>query len=613
VDGESRRNFEVDRIPTGLVERVEIIRAPRASVDGAGAAGSVNIVLKDGADLPPGTEVTVGGGYLEDNGGLGELTVSHTGRSGPLSFTLAGSVQQFRRNESKDFRNFNGAGAPTDGENQLNERRFEQVVLTPSFTLDMGSSGKLTLNPFYFFTKELRDDIRETLAADQITITESRNEEREREREAYGSRAAWEVELGAHASLRVGIDWQEGRTDTERDETRFNAAGAVTRRTQRTEDIDLQKIRPEAVLSVQAGAHDMSFGIGANLQEHNETNTEVRNGAPRPPREDRIFDIDEDIYFGFVEDVWQPSDRLTVTGGLRAESSTTKTTDFFGASTSNDETFVLPSLNVVYNLSASNDLRFGLARTLRRPDLRTLSPSIEGRAGTAADPDRQGNPNQAPESIWGLDVGFDHYFAENRGFLSFNLFARQFDDKIENVTAFDAGTGRFVSTPQNVGDGEAYGIELSGRAPLDILGLAGASVWGSGVLIETSVDDPFGGSRRFLDQPDFVGTIGLDYEYRPWKTTFGLALNWTSSVDQSQSLAGGGSLSQSIDSRARLDLSTRTEIADNTFLSLSVTNLLAQTEDRVDRIFDGAGVLQSSTRTSEQTYRTYFVRLTRTF
>ncbi len=283
IDGESRRNFEVDRLPTSLVDRVEIIRSPRASLEGSGAAGTVNIVLKTGADLPSGSEVSIGADHMEDNGELGELTVIHRGRTGALRYTLAGSVQQFRRNESKTELSFDGLGARDGGERRLNERRFEQVNLTPGFTWDLGSGGELTIEPYYFYTKEFRDDVRRSLATDQATVIDSRKEKRERTREAYGLRAAWSVDLSGGANLRFGIDWQEGTTDTVRNERRFDAAQAVTRVTRRTEEIDLQMIRPEAVLSWQSGGHDLSFGVGARLQEHKETNAEFRNGAPRPP------------------------------------------------------------------------------------------------------------------------------------------------------------------------------------------------------------------------------------------------------------------------------------------------------------------------------------------
>lgn len=182
LDGESRRNFEMDRIPTSLVDRVEIIRSPRAGLDGAGAAGSVNIVLKSGAELPPGTQIRLGAGYLEDTGELGELTLLHRGQTGALSYRLAGSVQQFQRNESTAEISSDGLGAPTGKERRLSERRFEQINLTAGFTWDLGAGGALSFDPYYFHTKEFRDGTRTNFADDLTTRQGSRVEKRERTR-----------------------------------------------------------------------------------------------------------------------------------------------------------------------------------------------------------------------------------------------------------------------------------------------------------------------------------------------------------------------------------------------------------------------------------------------
>ncbi|WP_305668681.1 TonB-dependent siderophore receptor [Parvibaculum sp.] len=611
IDGESRRNFEVDRIPTGLVERVEVIRSPRAGQDGAGAAGTINIVLKSGAELPPETQVTLGGGYLEDNGNQGEITVSSTGSVGRLSYTLAGSAQQFRRNESKFVTNYDGAGAPTGAADGVNERRFEQTNLIPAFLADLEDAGRVSFKPFYLWTKEYRDDIGTPYNADLVTPGRVTDEDRERVRETYGFNAGWEFDLDDASQLALGLDWQKGKTDTARDEIRYNTNGTINRTRQRGERIDMRSVRPEMVLSLDRGAHDLSFGAGARLQKHEENNWEITNGVLQAPRADRIFEIEEDIVFTFAEDVWQAASDLTVTGGIRMEQSKTATTDFFGATTSGRETFALPSLNVVYEVVDKTDLRVGVARTLRRPDLRKLSPAVETRAGTAADPDVQGNPDQAPESIWGADAGIDHYFADDRGSVSLNFFGRLFTDKIENVTTF--GGGRFVSTPQNVGDGRAGGIELSARLPLGFAGFDDFTLWGNGVFTKTSVDEPGGGSRPFLDQPDAVGNIGLDYAFTPLRTVIGVALNHTVSVDQTQSLASGGRLEQSIGSRTRLDLSSRTEITPNAILTLSATNLLGETEKRVDQQFDAGGAPVSSAQTTEETYRGFFARLTWVF
>ncbi|MDZ7753270.1 MAG: TonB-dependent receptor [Gammaproteobacteria bacterium] len=607
IDGESRRNFEVDRIPTGLVERVEVIRAPRAIYNGQGAAGTVNIVLKNGVDSLSDSELAVGVGYLEDNDEMGEVTFSHGERIGPLEAALAGSLQRFRRSESKDAFEFDAGGTPDGGVLELNERRFDQVNLIPRFALETEYAGRFEFEPFYLRTKEFRDDIETDLEDDQVTTDRVSDERRERVRESYGFRADWKRAIGASAQLRVGFDWQQGETDTDRDETRFNADGSVDRERQRTELIELSMIRPEAVLNIAAGAHDISFGVGAELREHDETNSEIRNGALRPPREDRIFDIDEDVLFAFAEDIWQANERLSTTGGLRLESSDTEATDFFGTTTSEDVAFLLPSLNVVFAATPNTDLRLGVARTLRRPDLRTLSPAVDEQDGTPAEPDVQGNPNQEPESIWGLDAGVDYYFANDRGYVSLNLFAREFEDKIELVTA--QVSGRFVASPQNVGDARAAGVEVAGRVPLDAIGFNNTTLWGNVTYTDSRVDEIGGGSRRFLNQPDAVANLGVDYFFVPWQTTFGLSVNHTTSVDQTQRLANGGFLDQSIEERTRLDLSVKTQVTEKLDVSISATNLLDQTEDRVDRVLDGTGAVEAVTLTREPTYRSVFARV----
>ena len=52
--GQGDRSFFVDRIPAELVERIEIIRSPRADQPSDGMAGSLNVVLKEGATLTGG-------------------------------------------------------------------------------------------------------------------------------------------------------------------------------------------------------------------------------------------------------------------------------------------------------------------------------------------------------------------------------------------------------------------------------------------------------------------------------------------------------------------------------------------------------------------------------
>ena len=79
-----------------------------------------------------------------------------------------------------------------------------------------------------------------------------------------------------------------------------------------------------------------------------------------------------------------------------------KVTDFFDESNTKDKLFWLPSLHVVQALKNDLDIRAGIAKTVRRPSLRDLSPTIVTEDGTIAEPDTAGNPNVVPETAWGL-------------------------------------------------------------------------------------------------------------------------------------------------------------------------------------------------------------------
>ena len=618
LGGESKRTIEVDRIPTGLVERVEVIRSPRASQRGEGAAGTLNIVLKNGADLPEQTEVTTGVGYLEDNGEQFELGLTHVGQDGPLRYTLAGSLQQFRRSESKDAFEFNGNRQPDGGALELNERKFEQINLYPRFELDLTPSSTLSFDPFYTRTKEFRTDIEQELATDQQSVGESENESRTRPREFYGVRTQYQQSLTSATEYSVGLDYQQGEVDTGRVERSFDGDGNVAALKLRDESRDLEFIQPYANLTTRTENHTLEFGVGADLKEHDEGNSEVEieddNGnavVESSVKDARVFEIDEDVFFAYAEDQWNPTDRLTVTSGLRFEDSDTETTAIDGETNSEDLSFALPSVNLAFDLTSQTQLRAGVARSLLRPDLRSLTPTIEKKKGKPSDPDEQGNPNQEPEFIWSLDAGIDHYFANNTGYASVNVFHREFEDKIERV--FGEVDGRTISRPRNVGDGRATGLELSGRAPLTAIASDNVTLWGNTTYTaDTSVDQPGGGSREFLNQPDWTATLGIDYYLPAWRTTFGISVNEVDSVDQEQRLAGNRRLVRSVDSRTRVDLSAQTEISNTLTFSLSATNLNDETEVRNFEVSDESD-LQSAVREVEPTFKQVFARLNWTF
>jgi len=607
IDGNSKRTVQVDRIPSSLVARVEVIQSPLAAVDGQGASGTVNIILKNRASGDA-LELGVGGGYLDKNGWLGDATLAWRDQFGPLSVSVLGGVQRQRRSESKDTLNFGATGAAAGGSLQINEREFDQINLTPAFALALGPVDTLRFEPSYLRTREDRDDIQSELQNDQLTVRRREVEKRIRVRENYGLFGAWEHALGDNGRTTLSLDYQSASEDTGRDATRYTAANVVDRTRQRTEDVSMERINPVATAVFGDGPHRFSIGADFSRATRDENNTDRQNGVALAPNASRIFGIAEHRTNAFAQDIFTLNDDVQLTVGARLEHSRTRTRDALGATTSRERTFLLPSAHLSAGLGESVRARLSVAHTVRRPDLRELSPTVTAAGGTVANPDVGGNPLVAPESIWGVDAALERYFAEGRGMVSASLFARDFNDKIEAQSAVEAG--RVVQRPVNAGDGWARGAQIDARVPLDALGAPRIALWGNASYTKTRLTAPSTGQRRrFIDQPDAAANLGVDAEVPSLATTFGLSMNWNSGYRQTILATNGTRAVNDVGSTIRVDASARVDLNERMTLSVSALNLFAPREDRRDDTLTAAGLLSGYSTTTEPTYRTFYVRL----
>jgi len=113
---------------------------------------------------------------------------------------------------------------------------------------------------------------------------------------------------------------------------------------------------------------------------------------------------------------------------------------------------VLPSLNVAWDLTDELVLRFGAAKTMARPTLTYLSPSVSGGPTQYFDDGRVfsinlGNPKLDPYRSTNYDLGLEWYFAEG-ALLSGALFYKDIDSYIQRT--------RLISTWGGMG----YSLDL---------------------------------------------------------------------------------------------------------------------------------------------------------
>lgn len=88
-----------------------------------------------------------------------------------------------------------------------------------------------------------------------------------------------------------------------------------------------------------------------------------------------------------------------------------------------------------------------------------------------------------------------------------------------------------------------------------------------------------------------------------------ISTNWISGYDQTVKNNDGSSTNTVLTSLTRLDLSARTELSEDISMSLSLLNLLADSQTQTDNVIMAGGGLGSYSKAPEITYRSVYLRL----
>jgi iron complex outermembrane receptor protein len=613
IDGDSSRNMEVDRIPTIFVERVEITRSPLASGDSQGAAGTINIITKRNFG-PQGGAVSLGLGHVDNFGTGGDVSGWTGGQAGPVRYFIGAGYQRRLLEESNDTFNYTGAAnTPNRATYQDQKRTFDEYTALGRFEYKAGEADTFVVSPTYLRTDELRAQTESRTNAAMTFIDRRTVEERNRIRESYGSFFEWMHTYNNFVSGRLFFDVQQAREDTTRTsvEREYNALGAVTKTTPgfTFNPIELTRVAPGAQFTARWNGHVTETGAGLNRLVRSENDSGRADGS-------RTYEVSENVYYAYLSDSVSLLGPDKLTAGIRLEHSVMETSDVTGRTTTRDDTNLNPSLQYRYSVVPDFDLRAGVARTVRRPDLRDLTPTIRTSSGTPGKPDTRGNPDALPEKIWGADVGADYYFYDRLGILSANVFARSFEDKLERrlTYGYTSFPNKWISELRNAGNGEAYGLELDGRVPLRMLNMPNLTLWANATFVRTQLTDPETlQRRRFAEQPDIVTNIGVDYYVEAWRTTFGLNYNRVYAYSQDILQYTGGALALSnvrteYNTLNRLDASVKVAVTPNWSISFSALNLTRPAFRTKQTTFTPAGAVDSVVNYVEPTHSVYYLR-----
>ncbi|MEN6455393.1 MAG: TonB-dependent receptor [Prolixibacteraceae bacterium] len=173
------------------------------------------------------------------------------------------------------------------------------------------------------------------------------------------------------------------------------------------------------------------------------------------------YSVDKFINSGYAEVVYEFSEKFTGIAGVRADQ-VNMTIDHFlyngGDSGSNDlnEFYILPSLNLRYNLTEKSTFRLGASRTYTLPQDKEISPyRYDGPVWRS-----QGNPDLLPATNYNFDLKWDYYLSQEE-ILSLTGFSKYIEDPISRIEVANAGG---YLTYDNISDhATIYGAELEIR------------------------------------------------------------------------------------------------------------------------------------------------------
>jgi TonB-dependent receptor len=221
--------------------------------------------------------------------------------------------------------------------------------------------------------------------------------------------------------------------------------------------------------------------------------------------------------YGLVE---VPLDgRLRLVGGARVEhwllDLTTVSPQGVPSATSRNNTDVLPSLGLTYQLTGDQVLRFSASQTLSRPEYREIAnvSSFEPIGGLIT----FGNPNLRRALIQNYDARWEWYTRPGE-LLSLGAFIKRFDSPIERV--FVNQTGAAANSFVNAEKGNNYGVELELRKRLDWISPAFApfTLFANTTLMKsritpgnTDISSLTSAERPMVGQSEYVVNGGLTY------------------------------------------------------------------------------------------------------
>ncbi|QNK76986.1 MULTISPECIES: TonB-dependent receptor [Winogradskyella] len=319
-------------------------------------------------------------------------------------------------------------------------------------------------------------------------------------------------------------------------------------------------------------------------------NTELFEGEDLP--EEYItgnFDVNEDVYAGYVMLTQNLSDKFSILAGIRVEHTSIESEgselvfdtdgDVSGINTLKDKntyTNVLPGVHLKYDINDNTILRFAWTNTLARPNYVDLVAYRE-----ISNEDEEiflGNPELNPTTSMNFDIMAEHYF-KSVGIISGGVFYKDIQDFVYTFQSEDEN-GYEVYQPLNGDDASVLGAEFSFQRRLDFLpGFAkNLSVYLNYTYLTSSTDgirNEDGEERLDLDLPQTSPNMyNASLGYAGKKFSLRISTNYSDSyIDE---IGGNAFEDRYYDEQFFLDFNANIALSSNLSMYVNLNNITNQ-------------------------------------
>lgn len=531
---------QMSRITAEQVNYIEIIRGTSGDLDVRGSGQVVNVVLfEELSSNSLSYEVNMDR-YLDHTTQPGG-SVSYSGQANRLNYVLSATAEP--RYDSRLSKESSVLGDFSLNDEVREERTREQTSYDYSVNLDyeINLKSSARFNALYSQNDNPTDVLRYTTnlrATPNITTLE--REERP------GERDNWEIggdyEYLADSGNRFKMLFISNKNNSASTRERFgvfadgseskdlflNTASTTTERI----------LRGSYTMSVFNG-QDIEFGaegaqttldssLALGLPSTTGTPSDAFGGLVPQNISNANSTVEEIRYEPFIIHNWIINSRMSLESTLLYEIS--EISQSGDVSRKRDFDFVKPKVDFRYNLTPQLQLRGSIEKVvqqLRFSDFVAVNDDQDNDSNTLA-----GNENLRQEWLWKYDFNAEYRLPNDIGVVDANIYYHQHHDRIERIDV-TTSEGSLRSANGNIGEGDMYGITLSGSIRMRMFNLPNLLVTSRLNVQDSNITDPFQGfERRFARYGRGRFNLGFRHDIPQWNMNYGL--EWSNRFDSNE-------------------------------------------------------------------------------